>query len=106
MLKITFWVTVIMLFGGVVSVSAQWQDLEWEVIEGDTIYRVFEPGVIPAIFEPTFISTATADEFYYDDEPLLVVTNGDEIHAYSTWHLVDHLVVNDRVGDRMITVTW
>ena len=36
----------------------------------------------------------------------VIVADGDEVHAYSTWHLEDHMVVNDCLGDKMITVAW
>ena len=89
-----------------VSVPAQWGELEETEIHGHTMYTVFKAGDIPAIFEPTFISVAEADDYYYPNEPLVIVADSNEAHAYSTWHLVDHLVVNDRLGGRMITVTW
>ncbi len=98
--------TVIMLLLTTASVPAQWGELEETEIRGHTMYSVFKPGDIPAIFEPTFISPVEADDYYYPNEPLIVVVDGDEAHAYSTWHLADHIVVNDILGDKTITVTW
>lgn len=85
---------------------AQWQQVEESELHGDTLYTVFKSGEVPAIFELTFISVTEADECYHSNEPLVIVTDGDEVHAYSTWQLEDHIVVNDRLGNKMITVTW
>ena len=49
---------------------------------------------------------AEADEYYIDEEPLLVVVDGGEARAYSTWHLDNHEIVNDYINGKAITVTW
>ena len=73
---------------------------------GHTMYTLLKPGDIPAITEPEFITVAEADKFYYPDEPLIVVVDGNEAHAYSTWHLDRHEIVNDYINGKSITVTW
>ena len=88
------------------AVQSQWQQVEETDIRGHTMYSVFRPGEVPAIFEPTFVSVADADDYYYPNELLIVMVDGSEVHAYSTWHLEDHIVVNDVLGDRTITATW
>ena len=70
-------------------VTAQWQQVEETEIHGYTMYTVFKPGDVPAIFEPTYGSVTEADEYYHSNEPLVIVADGDEVHAYSTWHLED-----------------
>ncbi|HHI02735.1 MAG TPA: DUF3179 domain-containing protein [candidate division Zixibacteria bacterium] len=75
-------------------------------IKGHTMYTLLKPGDIPAIFKPEFISISEADEYYYPDEPLIVVVDGEEARAYSTWHLDHHEIVNDYINGKSITVTW
>ena len=75
-------------------------------IRGHTMYTLLEPGGIPAIFEPEFVSIAVADSFYHDDEPLIAVSSGNVAKAYSTWHLDHHEIVNDVLEGTAIAVTW
>ncbi len=75
-------------------------------IKGHTMYTLLKPGDIPAIFEPEFIPISEADKFYYPEEPLIVVVDGGEARAYSTWHLDHHEIVNDYINGTKITVTW
>ncbi len=75
-------------------------------VRGHTMYTLMEPGGIPAIIEPEFVSIKTADSFYYDDEPLIAVSSGDVAKAYSTWHLDHHEIVNDVLEGTAIAVTW
>ena len=76
------------------------------VIQGHTMTSVLNPGDIPAIFDPEFISVAEAEELYFNDEPLLVVVDGAKAKAYSIWHLDHHEIVNDYINGKAITVTW
>ena len=75
-------------------------------VRGHTMYTLLEPGGIPAIFEPEFVSMTVADSFYYDDEPLIAVSSGNVAHGYSTWHLDHHEIVNDVLEGTAIAVTW
>ncbi len=75
-------------------------------IDGHTMYTLMEPGGIPAIFDPEFITVTEADSLYYDDEPLMVVVRVNEAKGYSTWHLDRHEIVNDYIDGGAITVTW
>jgi hypothetical protein len=88
------------------AVGAPWDDIEESEIRGYKLFTVFKPGDIPAIFEPEFIAVSEADDYYYPGEPLIVVTDREQARAYSTWHLEEHLVVNDYIDGRAITVTW
>jgi hypothetical protein len=87
-------------------VIAQKREPEVTMIKGEPMYSVLKPGDIPAIFEPEFISISEAENYYYDEEPLLMVVDGDESKAYSTWHLDRHEIVNDQINGKAITVTW
>lgn len=75
-------------------------------VAGDTMYTMLKPGDIPAIFDPEFISVEKAKKLYHDNEPLMVVSRGGEVKAYSVWHLDGHEVVNDYLDGDAITVTW
>lgn len=79
---------------------------EQTTIEGHTMTSLLNPGDIPAIFEPEFVSVKEAEKLYYGDEPLLAVADGDEAKAYSIWHLDRHEIVNDYINGKAITVTW
>jgi len=75
-------------------------------VHGHILHTVLEPGDIPAIFDPQFISISEADSLYYDQEPLMIVVSEQEAKAYSTWHLDQHEVVNDYIGGKAIVSTW
>ena len=76
------------------------------VIDGDPIFKVLEPGAIPAIDNPQFISGEAADKQMKAEEPVLGVVVGGEAHAYSLWQLDAHEIVNDRIGGTAIAATW
>jgi hypothetical protein len=76
------------------------------VIQGDTMFTLGPPGMIPAIDRPEFTRVDSARGHFAADEPLLVVAVGEDVHAYSTWHLDHHEVVNDRLGDVPLAATW
>jgi len=88
------------------SANAQQPEPRMTELRGHTMYWLLQPGEIPAIFEPEFVSIETADSFYYDEEPLIAVVSGDVAKGYSTWHLDHHEVVNDLVDGTAIAVTW
>jgi len=87
------------------SLAQRAKPKETEVL-GHTMYTLLKPGDIPAIFEPEFVSIAKANSLYWDDEILMVVTDGKITKGYSAWHLDNHEVVNDYLGGAAITVTW
>ncbi len=91
---------------GASTSQAQRPKPEMRPLAGDTLYTVLKPGAIPAIFKPEFVSATKARTLYYDDEPMMVVRAGDEVKAYSIWHLDGHEVVNDHIGGAAIAVTW
>ncbi len=86
--------------------EAQSRNMSVTLIEGDTMYTLMEPGDIPAVFDPELASLQTDAGDFDPDEPLLVISVGKDVRAYSTWHLDHHEVVNDRIGDTPIAVTW
>ena len=88
------------------SIFAQRPEPKKTEIMGHTMYTLLKPGDIPAIFDPQFISIAEAESLYYDNEPLIVVADGNKAKAYSIWHLDQHEVVNDYINGKAITITW
>ena len=61
---------------------------------------------IPPIDDPKLVSVAAADEWLVEREPVLVVEDRGRARAYPVQILVWHEIVNDRLGDRAIAVTY
>jgi hypothetical protein len=70
------------------------------------IFTVLPPGRIPAIRQPEFVTADEAERWMAPDEPIIGVEVNGEAHAYSTFMLSRHEIVNDTVGGRPIAVTW
>ncbi len=71
--------------------------------------EVFDGGPgkdgIPALTEPAYISAGAAD-YLTDDELVIGFVHGDEARAYPHQILDWHEIINDRVGDVNISVTY
>lgn len=76
------------------------------VVRGDTLYTVHTPDEIPSIMHPDFYQIEQADSFYYKNEPLIVVAEGNQAKAYSKWLLDKHEVVNDELNGRPLVISW
>jgi hypothetical protein len=74
--------------------------------DGEPMYAVLEPDAIPAIREPEFVTGQAAAAQMKADEPVIGVVVGGEAHAYSTWQLDAHEIVNDRIAGTAIAATW
>lgn len=61
---------------------------------------------IPAIDKPTFETVRGADRWLDDREPVIVVQHGVEARAYPLQILIWHEIINDRIGDLPIAVTY
>jgi len=101
--KSVYYLPILLLLAG--SLFAQRRGKQ-TMVEGHNMTSLLNPGDIPAIFEPEFISVKEAEKLYYGDEPLIAVTDGDKAKAYSIWHLDRHEIVNDYINGKAITVTW
>ncbi len=83
-----------------------------EIVEGSPLYSIIARGAIAPIDRPTWKSHAEAASDMADDEPVIVVTDafdggeGDDVRVYSTWYLEGHEIVNDRIGETPVAVTW
>ncbi len=93
----------ILCFG---ATSMAQRDLKKEELNGHTLYSVLEKGGIPGIYDPVYVDGKAAAINYYDEEPLMVVSHNGQTHAYSTWHLDHHEIVNDQIGDIYVAATW
>jgi hypothetical protein len=60
---------------------------------------------IPAIDNPRFMQVADVD-FLEDREPVIELAVGGRVHAYPLQILVWHEIVNDRLGDVPVAVTF
>lgn len=98
--------TCLVLLLAISSTTAQWRDVQQKQLKGHTLYTVFEAGQVPALLAPEMVPVAEVGAQYRPEEPLLVVAADREVHAYSTWHMEDHLVVNDRLADKSVVATW
>jgi len=61
---------------------------------------------IPALDSPTFVSAREAEKFLRPWDRVLGVSLAGAAKAYPIKILNWHEIVNDRVGDRPILVTW
>jgi hypothetical protein len=75
-------------------------------IQGTPMYMVLPLDGIPSINDPVFVSAKEAAKLTHPDEPFLGVVIDGEAHAYSTWLLDSHEIVNDTVGKIPIAATW
>lgn len=73
---------------------------------GDPMYAVLEPDAIPALRDPVFVSGPAAAAQMKPDEPVIGVVVDGEAHAYSTWQLDAHEIVNDRIAGSAVAATW
>ena len=70
------------------------------------IVQVVEKDAIPAIDDPQFVSAEEGDKFLSDRELVIGLFDGEVAKAYSAWILDGHEIVNDRLGDMPVAVTW
>jgi hypothetical protein len=89
----------------VVTVLAQ-RDAPSRDIQGDPMYMVLPLDGIPSIDDPELIPVGEVGERAHPDEPFLGFVHNGEAHAYSTWLLEGHEIVNDAVGGKAIAATW
>jgi hypothetical protein len=99
------WLTVAVLVFPALSVMAQ-RDAPSRDIQGDPMYMVLPPDRIPAIDDPELIPVSEVGDRAHPDEPFLGFVHNGEAHAYSTWLLESHEIVNDEVGGKAIAATW
>lgn len=61
---------------------------------------------IPAIDRPRFVSPVSARTWLHPDEPVIAVKLGGDARAYPLQILMFHEIVNDRLGETPVAVTF
>jgi hypothetical protein len=64
------------------------------------------PDGIPPIDDPQFVGVGEADEWLEDAEPVVALEVGDDARAYPVQIMIWHEIVNDKVGDDPVSVTY
>jgi len=89
-------------------------DLQWPW-RTDTVQRtvsldefavLLPPDAIPPVDKPRFEPAAEAAQHYHADEPVISVVLDGEARAYPLSVLMWHEIVNDRIGQRYVSVTY
>ena len=75
-------------------------------IGGSPVFVVLAPDAIRAIDDPTFVRGEAAARQMAEDESVLGVRLGGDARSYPLGYLTSHEIVNDRVGDTPVAVTW
>jgi hypothetical protein len=75
-------------------------------IDGTPVAVALPPDAIRAIDAPVFLHGGAAAAQMTDGEPVLGLRLGGEARAYPLGYLSAHEIVNDRLGDAAIAVTW
>jgi hypothetical protein len=87
-------------------VAVAQRDAPSREIRGDPMYLVLPQDAIPAIDDPELTPVIEVGKRAHPDEPFLGFVHDGEAHAYSTWLLEGHEIVNDVVGGKAIAATW
>ena len=77
-----------------------------ELVEGSPLYSIIARGAIAPVDHPTWWTHDEAAAAMSPEEPVIVVSAGDDVRIYSTWYLEGHEIVNDHIGETPIAVTW
>lgn len=92
--------------GGEASPTATIGDLTCD-LDPDLLFASLPPGAIPALTEPAMVAPGHPDAAYLADaDRVLGVVVGGEARAYPHRIFWYHEVVNDRIGDAWVSVTF
>lgn len=111
-LKISILITAFTLTLGVMQTPAQqfsgWKtNFEKKSIDLNELKTGGPPkDGIPAINNPTFVSSSSADSWIEPKEPVIAFEYNNTARAYPLQILIWHEIVNDRVGDTPVLVTF
>ena len=75
-------------------------------IQGSPMYMVLPKDAIPSIDDPQLLPIQEASGRAEENEIFLGVVLNGEAHAYSTWLLDSHEIVNDVVGGVAVAAEW
>jgi hypothetical protein len=76
------------------------------VFDGDEMYTVLEPDVIPAIRNPEYVTGKEAAAQMSGDEHIMGLADGDDAVCWSTWQLDSHEIVNTEFAEAPIAAAW
>ena len=76
------------------------------VFDGDEMYTVLEPDVIPAIRNPEYVTGNDAAAQMSPDEHVMGLATGDEAVCWSTWQLDSHEIVNTEFQGSAVAAAW
>ncbi|MBU8870063.1 MAG: DUF3179 domain-containing protein [Gemmatimonadales bacterium] len=105
LIKSTILFTLVLLFCG----PAFGQRPEPEVygeFQGDPMYTLLPPDAIPAIDEPEYLTGDEASAQMDPGETIMGIATKAGAVCWSTWHLDEHEIVNDFIGDTPIAASW
>jgi len=106
----TLFTAAVSLPGAAFAISVeQWPltDFETRSIELSEIMSGGPPrDGIPPIDEPQFVTPAEADDWLKADEPVVAFEHAGDARAYPLQILMYHEIVNDRVGNLPVSVTF
>ncbi len=105
MLRVTLSLLMSILVLGAASAEDRKADVFGE-FEGAPMYTVLEPGDIPAIENPQFVSGDAADAQMLPEEPVIGIVLNGQARAYSMWQLDHHEIVDDVLAGIPIAVNW
>ena len=89
--------------------SLEWPhtDFDTAIVDMDEIMSGGPPkDGIPAIDNPKFVSQAEADDWLDDQEPVIVVSVGEQSRAYPIQILMFHEIVNDALNAKPLSITF
>ena len=94
------------LNGFSIYLTEAWQtDFSNASVHRSEFEHILAKGVIPALFEPKFLSVPEV-EFLEEREPVIAFQYEGEARAYPLQILMWHEIVNDVVGDRPVLITF
>lgn len=75
-------------------------------LENGLLFRVVDQENIHRMERPSFVSAALAQAFMGEFEPVIGVALEDDARSYPAWFMDGYSVVNDKLGNQPIVVTW
>lgn len=76
------------------------------VFDGDEMYTVLEPDVIPAIRNPEYVTGKEAASQMSAAEHVMGLADGDDSVCWSTWQLDSHEIVNTEFAGVPVAAAW
>jgi len=76
------------------------------VFDGDEMYTVLGPDVIPAIQDPEYVTGEVAAAQMSPGEHVMGLAEGGEAVCWSTWQLDSHEIVNTEFKGSTIAAAW